>query len=109
MKKITKNLQIYLNEDNLKSILNKYVMPKHKDIRYTIYKSKTTDSYYVQFWLGRTYTTARISNHHSKRNAKGIIINEKSNTGSIVKMFEERIIALKIKRIERLYEVIERK
>ena len=86
-----------LNYDYIKSILDNQVMPNHTDMFYTLKKADSTNSFYVMFFYDDTYVTARISDHESKVGALGIVIDENTTKKQLVRMFENRIIALKSK------------
>lgn len=86
-----------LDYDYIKNIIDNQIMPNNKDIFYTLDKSNSTDSYYIMFFYGDTYVTARISDHESKIGALGIVINENTTKKDIVEALEKRIIALKAK------------
>lgn len=98
-----------LSIDNIKTILDNRVMPKHKGIRYEIYKAKDSNSYYVKFWQNKTYVTARVSDHDSYVGAIGSVVDEETTKVQITAMFEERLKALRKKSKLYLFKIIERK
>ena len=86
-----------LDYDYIKSIIDNQIIPNHKGITYKLDKSNSTNSYYIMFFYGDTYVTARISDHESKVGALGIIIKEDITKKDIVDALEKRISALKAK------------
>lgn len=86
-----------LEYDYIKSILDNQIMPNYKNVTYKLNKSNSTDSFYVMFFYDDTYVTARISDHESKVGALGIVIDENTTKKQLVKIFKDRIIALKSK------------
>ena len=98
-----------LSIDSIKTILDNRVIPKHKGIRYEIYKAKDSNSYYVKFWQNKTYVTARISDHDSYVGAIGSVVDEETTKVQITTMFEERLRALRKKSKLHLFKIIERK
>lgn len=86
-----------LNSNNIKKILDNQIMPKYPNIRYTLEKSQSTDSYYVMFFYGDIYVTTRLSDHESKVGAIGIIVNENTTKQEVVDVFNQRMIDLKAK------------
>lgn len=98
-----------LDIESIKSILDNRVMPKHKGIRYEIYKAKDSNSYYIKFWQNKTYVTARISDHESYVGAIGSVIDDETTKLQIVDMLEERLRALRKKSKLHLFKLIERK
>ena len=86
-----------LGYDYIKNIIDNQITPKHKNIKCTLGKSNSTNSYYIVFSYGDAHVTARISDHKSRVGALGIVINESTTKNDIVNMLEKRIIALKVK------------
>ena len=97
-----------LSEESIKLILDNQVMPEEKDIRYVLYKAKTSNSYYVKFWKGKCYVTARISDHTTTSGAIGSVIDEETTKAEIVAMLKQRIIALKRKSEAHAFDIVEK-
>lgn len=91
------NKQFKLSEDSIRCILDNQIIPKHKDVKYEIYKAKRSNSYYVKLMYSKTYVTARISDHESKFNVPGKVIDSPTLKKQIVRLLEDRVIALKTK------------
>lgn len=98
-----------LDEDCIRSILDNRVMPKHREIRYEIYRAKYTNSYYVKFWLNNCYVTTRLSDHDSYVGAIGLVVDTETTKAQIVNIFEKRIHSLKKKSKLYCFKVIETK
>lgn len=97
-----------LDEECIRAILDNQVMPYYKGMRYEIYKSKTTNSYYVKFWKENSYVTARVSDHESFVGAIGSTVDEETTKAEITAMFKNRIKALDWKRTCHLFDELKK-
>lgn len=86
-----------LDEDCIRSILDNRVMPKHREIRYEIYRAKYTNSYYVKFWLNNCYVTTRLLDYDSYVGAIGLVVDTETTKAQVFNIFEKKDTFIKRK------------
>lgn len=86
-----------LDEISIRKILDNNIKVKYPNLSYKLDKSTSTNSYYIMFFYGDRYVTARISDHESKVGAKGIVVNELTTKADVLDMLESRIKDVKYK------------
>lgn len=101
--------ELKLNTTYIDKIINKFILPKYKDITYTLYKAKRTDSIYLQLKTSRAESWMRFSNHQTKNNVQTLDVSEKDfNAGEVIQAIEKRIRGLYYKSKMRAFEELEK-
>ena len=101
--------ELNLNTTYIDKIMNKFVLPKYKDITYKLYKAKTTDSIYLQLVYNKADSWMRFSDHQSNKNVQTLNISEKEfNAGEVIQAIEKRIKGLYYKSKMIAFEALEK-
>ena len=101
--------ELKLNTTYIDKIMNKFILPKYKDIDYKLYKAQSTNSLYLQLKVNRADCWMRFSDHQSKKNIQTLDISEKEfNAGEVIQAIEVRIRGLYYKSKMLAFEALEK-
>lgn len=103
------NKKFILSEQHIRIILDHHIISRYKDIRYSIYKAKNTNSYYVTLDFETSYVTARISDHKTFTDIRGLVVNKYTSEQQIINLFIRRIAALKRKNLSYLFKKMQKR
>lgn len=101
--------ELNLNTTYIDKIMNKFILPKYKDLSYKLYKAQSTDSLYLQLKVNRADCWMRFSDHQSKKNIQTLDVSEKEfNAGEVIQAIEVRIKGLYYKSKMMAFEALEK-
>ena len=101
--------ELSLNTTYIDKIMNKFVLPKYKDLSYKLYKAKSTDSLYLQLKVNRADCWMRFSDHQSKKCIQTLDVSEKEfNAGEVIQAIEVRVKGLYYKSKMMAFESLEK-
>ncbi len=103
--KLTK---LELNTTYIDNIMNKYILPRNKDVTYELYGAVRTNSIYLKLFYGRAVGWIRFSDHESKYKIETLSNAEQEITlAQVITTIQNRINKLHYKSKMIAFECIE--
>lgn len=101
--------KLELNTTYIDNIMKNYILPRNKEISYTVYKAKKTNSIYLKLTYRRAESWLRFSDHETKHNIESISNgNQDVDPGDIINTIQNKINGLSYKSKMMAFESIEK-
>ena len=102
--------KLELNTTYIDNIMQKYILPKNKEITYELYKAVRTNSIYLKLFCRRATGWIRFSDHNSKYKIETISNEEQEiEPAQVITTIQNRINKLEYKSKMLAFECIENK